>query len=160
MSYDNIVKTMKMTGIDGESQVEGAKGEMDVLSFSFYAAIPIEGRGPGLSGSGAAYLSPLSLNKVVCGSTPKIEAQFYSGKPIAMVTLKDYKADGEKTPKPFVIVTLTNARIHSYQAEGTNEQMELTFEKIEREYFSQSTETGALVSKGKTGFDVLKKQVS
>jgi len=57
-------------------------------------------------------------------------------------------------------VTLTNARIHSYHAEGINEHMELTFEKIEREYFSQSTETGALVSKGKTGFDVLKKQVS
>lgn len=160
MSYGNIVKTMKMTGIDGESQVEGAKGEMDVLSFSFDAAIPMEGRGPGLSGSGAAYISPLSVNKVVCGSTPKIEAQFYSGKPIATVTLKDYKADGEKTPKPFVVVTLTNARIHSYHAEGTNEHMEFTFEKIEREYFSQNTATGALVSKGKTGFDVMKKQVS
>ncbi|HEX7682894.1 MAG TPA: type VI secretion system tube protein Hcp [Trinickia sp.] len=160
MSYDNVVKTMKMTGIDGESQVEGAKGEMDVLAFSFDAAIPMEGRGPGLSGSGAAYVSPVSVSKVVCGSTPKIEAQFYSGKPITTVTLKDYKADGEKTPKPFVIVTLTNARIHTYHAEGTNEHMELTFEKIEREYFSQSTETGALVSKGKTGFDILKKQVS
>ena len=75
MSYENIVKTMKMTGIDGESQVEGAKGEMDVLSFSFDAAIPMDGRGPGLSGSGAAYISPLRVPQVVCGSTPKIEAR-------------------------------------------------------------------------------------
>jgi hypothetical protein len=160
MSYDNIVKTMKMTGIDGESQVDGAGNEMDVLSFSFDAAIPMEGRGPGLSGSGAAYVSPVSVTKMVCGSTPKIEAQFYSGKPIGTVTLKDYKADGENSPKPFVVVTLTNARIHTYHAEGTSEHLELTFEKIEREYFSQNTATGALVSKGKTGFDVLTKKVS
>ena len=160
MSYDNIVKTMKMTGIDGESQVDGATNEMDVLSFSYDAVIPMEGRGPGLSGSGAAYVSPVSVAKMVCKSSPKIEAQFYGGKPIATVTLKDYKADGENSPKPFVIVTLTNARVHTYHAEGTNEHLELTFEKIEREYFSQNTATGALVSTGKTGFDVLTKKVS
>ncbi len=160
MGYDNIVKTMKMTGIAGDSQVSGATGEMDVLSFSFDAAIPMEGRGPGLSGSGAAYVSPVSVSKIVCSSTPKLEAQFYSGKPIATVTLKDYKADGENVPKPFVVVTLTNARIHTYHAEGTNEHLELVFEKIEREYFSQDTATGALVSKGKTAFDVMTKKVS
>ncbi|MGN6649322.1 type VI secretion system tube protein Hcp [Trinickia sp.] len=160
MSYDNIVKTMKMTGIDGESQVQGTDKEMDVLSFSYDASIPMEGRGPGLSGSGAAYVSPVSVSKVVCCATPKIEAQFYSGKPIGTVTLKDYKADGDKAPAPFVIVTLTNARIHTYHAEGSNEHLELTFEKIEREYFSQSTESSALVSKGKTAFDMLTKQVS
>lgn len=160
MAYDNIVKTMKMTGIEGESQVAGATGEMDILSFSFDAVIPMEGRGPGLAGSGAACVSPVSVSKVVCKSSPKLEAQFYGGIPIATVTLKDYKADGENTPKPFVVVTLTNARIHAYHAEGTNEHLELKFEKIEREYFSQNTATGALVSTGKTGFDVMTKKVS
>lgn len=160
MSQDHIVKTMKMDGIDGESQVEGAQGEMDLLNFGYHAYIPMDGRGPGLSGSGAAVISPVSLTKKICGATPKIEAQFFNGKPIGTVTLKDYKADGENQPKPYVIVTLTNARVHMYDVQGDHEHISLSFEAVEREYFSQDTQTGALVSKGKTKFDMLKKTVA
>lgn len=162
MSYsDSIVITMKMDGITGESQVKGATGEVDLMSFSYSASIPIEGRGPGLSGAGATYVTPISVHKKVCGATPQIEKQFFSGKPIKEVVIKEYKADGDNQPKPYLIITLTNARVCQHQVSpGGVEDLAMTFEKVSREFWSQNTDTSALEQKGKTTFDLLTKEVS
>ncbi|ANN68398.1 type VI secretion system tube protein Hcp [Bordetella bronchialis] len=158
---DTTVITMKMDGISGDSQIKGADGHADILSYSYSASIPIEGRGPGLSGAGATYVTPIALHKKTCSATPPTEQQFYSGKPIKTVEINEYKADGESQPKPFVKITLTNARINSYQVSpGGVEDLSMTFETVKREYFKQNTESSALEQAGSTTFDLLTKAVS
>lgn len=158
---DHTVITMKMDGIPGDSQIAGATDHVDILSFAYSASIPIDGRGPGLSGSGATYVTPISLHKKQCKASAPSELHFYKGAPIKTVEINEYKADGEAQPKPFMKITLTNARICQYQiSPGGVEDFAMTFESVKREYFKQNTETSALEPAGDVTFDILTKKAS
>jgi type VI secretion system secreted protein Hcp len=153
-----LVITMKMDGITGDSQV--AKDEADLVGFVYSASTPIETQGTGLAASGGAHMTPVSVHKKVCSATPKLENQFFTGAPIKTVVLKEYKTDGKEV-SPYMVVTLTNAYLSTYAVQpGSYEAFELHYETIEREYFERDTATGSLTSKGKTKFDVLTKKAS
>lgn len=158
---DHTVITMMMEGIPGDSQIAGADKHVDILSFAYSASIPIDGRGPGLSGSGATYVTPISLHKKQCGASAPAEKQFYEGKPIKTVEINEYKADSQDNLKPFMKITLTNARICQYQVSpGGVEDFAMTFESVKREYYRQNTETSMLEPAGHVTFDLLTKKVT
>jgi type VI protein secretion system component Hcp len=156
---DTILITMKMDGITGESQVEGATGEVDVLNWGYSAVSPMNGRGPGFSDMGAADLGPLVTNKQICGASSQLLSHFFMGKPIPKVVLSEYKSSGDGQPKKALTITLTNVRISSQQmSSGGQESLTLVGDTFEIEIFSQATPSSQLASKGKVTYDLLKKK--
>ncbi|MXN73936.1 Hcp1 family type VI secretion system effector [Burkholderia sp. 4701] len=157
MSSDNITKTMKVDTITGESQLQGATGEIDLFAFDFSAHKPTDHRGPGLAESGAPYVTPVSVSFVVCGATPPLKQNFFKGTTFKTVVLKEYKTDQNNSPKPFRTVTLTDAQIQSIQNNDMTGSLTFVFKKLEEEFFTQDTVSNVLKSAGKVSFDMLTK---
>ncbi|KVA46781.1 hypothetical protein WI61_08145 [Burkholderia cepacia] len=157
MDY-SIVKTMKVSTITGDSQI--VKGAIDVFAFDYAAHKPVHIQSTGLAGSGAPDISPVSVSFTVCSATPPMKQNFLKGTTFASVVLTEYKTNQTDQPKAFRIVTLTNAQINAFQNTETTGSLSLVFEKIEEEFFKQSTENGQLTSSGKVTFNMLTRTVS
>jgi type VI protein secretion system component Hcp len=151
---------MFMEGIDGDSAVTSK--EIDITGFSYSAdAPPRDPKSSGNSSAGSPMVSIIQVSKPTCSATPKIENQFFSGKPIPKVILKEYKPDADNKPAAFIIVTLENVCIthHMVQNHGY-EQLTLDPATIQRQFMKQDPKTNALSDAGTTKFDRLSKVVS
>ena len=130
---------LKIPGIEGESQNENHKNEIEITSYSFsghHTGSPESGTG--LAG-GKAQVTDLQLTKVMDKSSPKILEACCIGKPIPggpVILSVDRAGD---PPVTYLKVTLHNAVISSYHVSSAggdlpNESLTISSLKIEQEY--------------------------
>jgi type VI secretion system secreted protein Hcp len=147
---------LKIDGIPGESQDSKHKNEIDVESFSF-----------GLSNAGSAVarggakVSVQDFNFVmkVNKASPKLFISCATGEQIRQAILTARK-EGGQDPGDFLIVTMTDLLVSSYQTGGDassdvvpTDQVSFNYSKIEFEYREQKAD-GSLGDAVKVGYDV------
>src|SRR5579862_4173505 len=109
---------LKIDGIDGESQDDKHKNEIQINAYSLAAAnagAAGQAAGPKV---GKAQIQDLSFDKVVDKSSPNLFINCCSGKPIPTVVLTVRKA-GEKAQE-YLTITLTDSFISSFSHTGSN----------------------------------------
>jgi len=149
---------VKITGMDGESQAEGHKGEIEVLSFSF--GVSNSGRFDetgGGGGAGKSSFADLSFNSALGKAGPKLAGASATGEHLGSAVLSCRKAGGKQYD--YLKITLTNVLVSSYQVGGSSggdtpsESFSLNFSKIKYEYFEQG-EKGAVKLAGSMEYDL------
>lgn len=138
---------LKIDGIKGESTDEKHKGEIEVESFSWgISNHGTMGRGGG-GGSGKAEFTDLSFTKWGDSSSPLLVKAAASGEHIKQVVLTARKQGGKAGQVDFMIVTLSDVMVSSYQTGGHGGQdsipqdsFALNFSKIEYKYSEQGSD--------------------
>jgi type VI secretion system secreted protein Hcp len=119
---------VKFEGIDGESQVEGHRGAIDVLAFSF---------GASNSGSGKVNVQDLSFTKRVDSTSPLLFRACVTGTHYGSVKLTCARASGDGKPREYLTITLSDVLVSSVSGggsagdDGQSENISLNFEKLE-----------------------------
>ena len=133
---------LKIGEAPGESQAEGHKGEIEVLSFSF--GVSNSGRFDetgGGGGAGKSSFQDLSFQSALGKAGPKLAKFSADGTHLASAVLSCRKAGGKQYD--YLKITLTNALVSSYSVGGStggdtpSESFSLNFAKIKYEYFEQ-----------------------
>jgi type VI secretion system secreted protein Hcp len=154
---------LKIDGIDGESQDDKHKNEIQVSSFSIGVANSGAGGFGSGSGSAKAAVQDMHFTKVTDKSSPNLFIACCNGKHFSSATVTVRKA-GEK-PHEYLIYKLTEVLISSYQASGhggggiAQETLSLNFSKIEMTYTLQNAD-GSPGAKIQKTYDIQKNLVS
>lgn len=150
---------LKIKDVDGESQIEGKSGWIDVMSYSLGASNPSSvGSGSG-SGAGKVSISSLSIQKVMDKSTPILFLKCCSGKHFDEAELIVREA-GDK-PVEYLKHKFKQVYIDSisWGAAGgggkPSESLSISFAEVTMEYYPQK-EDGSLDSKVPAGWNVQK----
>jgi type VI secretion system secreted protein Hcp len=144
---------LKIDGIDGESQDDKHKDEIQITSYNIGAANAGSAGASLGSGVGKAQVQDFVFTKDVDKASPNLFINCCSGKPISTVTLTVRKA-GEK-PQEYLTITLTGVFVSSYSHTGDGdgklpvENVSLNFSKIKIEYKPQQADgtLGAAIAK-------------
>lgn len=154
---------LKIDGIEGESQDDKHKNEIQVSSFSVGVANSGAGGFGSGSGSGKASVQDMHFTKLTDKSSPNLFIACCNGKHFPTATVTVRKA-GEK-PHEYLIYKLTEVLISSYQTAGhggggiAQETLSLNFSKVEMTYTPQNADGSAGAKIQKT-YDVQKNLVS
>jgi type VI secretion system secreted protein Hcp len=146
---------MKHDAIDGESQVEGRKGFIELLSVSWGMTSSISQR-KGSQGSQGVNVQDLTCMKVVDTTSAQIVHQFLRGT-TATVEIQFVTTGPNTKPQTLWRIKLETCVITSYTVAGAGEErptetFSLNFEKFFYEVFGPGDSlSGLSVS---TGFDV------
>lgn len=153
---------LKIDGIEGESQDDTHKNEIQILSFSFGASNMGSGAVGMGSGSSKVNVQDVNLSKLVDKSSPNLFGACCNGKHFPTATLTIRKA-GE-TPMEYLVYKLSEVFVSSINQSGhgggiVQESLSLNFSKIEMNYWPQKADgsKGAVVPKT---FDVKANKVS
>lgn len=131
---------LKIDGIEGESQDEQHKGEIELDSWSFGGAIsgPLK-TGGGVS-AGKFTIQDFQFTARISKASPLLFLACTTGKRFAKATMTG-RREGAGRPVDYLTITLTDAVISSYQESGTSgdgatpmEQVLCAFGKIQLEY--------------------------
>jgi type VI secretion system secreted protein Hcp len=150
---------LQIEGIEGETQIEGKTGWIDVMSYSLGASNPSSVSTGAGSGAGRVDISSLNLQKVIDKTTPILFLKCCSGKHFAKAQLVVREA-GDK-PVEYLIMKMEQVFVDSVSWGGANgggkptESLTLSFAKIELEYYEQK-EDGSRGSKVPAGWDIKK----
>jgi type VI secretion system secreted protein Hcp len=137
---------LKIDGIDGESQSEKHKGEIDVLSWSWGVTQSGNMHTGGGGGAGRANVQDILFTKGVDKSTPKLFKASCEGAHIAKMVLSANKAGGKQME--YIKITLSDCLISSISTGGSGGQESFTenvtvnFSKVEMVYFQQDAKGG------------------
>jgi type VI secretion system secreted protein Hcp len=148
---------LKLDGIEGESQDDKHKKEIDVLSFSWGASNSGSMAAGGGGGTGKSSFQDFHFTKGADKASPNLFQSCASGKHIPKAVLTVRKA-GEKQQEYYKI-TLSDVLVSSYQAGGHGgdgavpESFSLNYSKIEFEYAPQKKD-GTLEGKVYGKWDV------
>lgn len=148
---------LKLDGIDGESQDDKHKGEIDIQSFSWGATQSGSFAYGGGGGAGKVSMQDFHFTMRVNKASPKLMLACATGQHIPKGVLVCRKA-GEK-PVEYMKVTFSDLLVSSYQTGGSSsevipvDQISLNFAKIEFEYKEQ-TAAGGTGGTTKAGFDL------
>lgn len=157
---------LKIPEIPGESQKDGHKDEIDILSFSFGATQTgsFHNGGKG-GGSGKADISDLSVMKYVDKASGVLYRYCASGKHIPQVVLYAQKAgDGDK-PLTYYTITLDQALVSSVQNSGSSggdsitESVSFNTAKLSFEYQAQGADGAKDGGPVKAYYDVQQNKV-
>jgi type VI secretion system secreted protein Hcp len=149
---------LKIDGIDGESQQDKHKNEIELDSWSFGETNA--GTMARSMGGGAGKVSMQDFHFVmhVNKASPKLFLACANGEHIKSAKLVCRKAG--KTQQEFLKVTFSDILVSSYQTGGSGQsdvlpvdQISLNFAKIEFEYAEQKAD-GTLGASVKTGYDL------
>ena len=152
---------LKLDGIEGESQDDTHKDEVELLSWSWGETNSGTASRGGGAGAGKVSMQDFHFTAEASKATPKLMLACATGSHIKDATLTCRKA-GEKQQEYF-IVKMTDVLVSSYQTGGSGgdivpvDQISLNFAKIEWEYKPQDAK-GTLQGAIKAGWD-LKKNV-
>jgi type VI secretion system secreted protein Hcp len=130
MAFDAF---LKIEGIEGDSQDDKHKGEIEVLSFNWNVSHPARG--------GRAKLTDFHVIKNLDRSSPLLFEACCSGDHISDALFVARKAGGDKFE--FLKIKMSDVIITSVAPAGSSggdfplEQVTFNFSKIEQEYFSQ-----------------------
>ncbi len=140
---------LKLDGIQGESQDEKHKNEIQVLSWSWGAANVSSVSGTGGSGAGKVDMSDVSMMLNFDKSTPKFFKSVCAGTHIASGTLSAIKAGGNG--KPYLKVDFKEIFVTGLQMSAAGEvpavSLSFTYDEIKIDYSAQD-EKGNLASVG------------
>ncbi|QMG42687.1 type VI secretion system tube protein Hcp [Citrobacter freundii] len=133
---------LKLDDIKGESQAEGFKDQIEIMSFSHNVAMQVTNDVSNTERtSGRAHIGEMSLTKFVDLSTPKLNEYCCSGKMVKEAVLTLCRNDDGKM-LPFIVYTLDNVIISHLSVSGGSggkpvETMSLNFTKIKWEITAQ-----------------------
>jgi type VI secretion system secreted protein Hcp len=160
MAVDYFLK-LPGSGIEGESEVEGHKNEIQVLSWSWGAANISSVSGTGGSGAGKADLSDVSMMLNFDQSTPKFFKAICAGTHIASGTLSAIKAGTDG--KPYLTADFTEIFITGLQMSAAGEvpavSLSFSYNQIEMNYFMQD-EKGVVKNAGKVTYSTKTNKLS
>jgi len=147
---------LKIDGIEGESQDDKHKNEIDVDSWSWGETNSGDAAARGGMGAGKVTLQDFHFVMKVNKATPKLMEACATGDHIKKAVLTCRKAG--KQQQEYLKVTLNDLIVSSYQTGGSNgevipvDQCSLNFSKVEFEYKEQKA-TGELGGVVKGGWD-------
>jgi type VI secretion system secreted protein Hcp len=156
MAFDAF---LKLDGIDGESQDDKHKNEIDLISFNFGAQQPQSAATGGGLGAGKVHMSDLTVTKHIDKASPKLLLACCTGQHIKTASLTARKAGGGQ--QDYMVVKLTDVIVSGYHGAGEaqngntlpSEQVALNYSKIEYEYKQQNAD-GTLGGTVAAGYDV------
>ncbi len=146
---------LKLDGIDGESQDEVHKNEIQIDSYSM--GVVNAGAGGG-AGQGKAMVNDMHFTMKVNRSSPNVFISCCTGRPISTATVTVRKAGGDN-PLEYETIKLSNVFVSSYSkathsdGEIGIESVSLTFSKVEYTYKPQ-TKLGAADAAITKSYDV------
>lgn len=113
---------LKIAGIKGESQKDGHKDEIDVISFQFGAAqTGAYHKGGAGGGAGKAEISDISVVKEVDKTSPLLFKACATGQYLTDVTIYSQKAAGPSSPPlTYYEIKLTDAIVSSHINNGSS----------------------------------------
>jgi type VI secretion system secreted protein Hcp len=145
---------LKIDGIQGESQDDKHKNEIDVKSWSWGETQTGTMSAGGGGGAGKVDMQDFHFVMHVNKATPKLVLACASGEHIKKAVLTCRKAG--KTQQEFLIYTFSDLLVSSYQTGGSSEipseQVSLNYSKMEVEYKAQKAD-GSLDGGIKAGWD-------
>ena len=150
---------LKIDGIPGESTDQAHKDQIEILSWSWGASMPISSGSTGGSGAGKVQVSDLSFQKFADSTSPKILEKLFTGAHIPKVELSLSKLDGKGASADFYKITLENVLVSSYNTGGSSgsdlpvESLSLNFQKITFE-FKKLKSDGTLDTPVTFGWDI------
>jgi type VI secretion system secreted protein Hcp len=150
---------LKIKGVDGESQIEGKAGWIDVMSYSLGASNPSSvGSGSG-SGAGKVSISSLSIQKVMDKSTPILFLKCCTGKHFDEADLVVREAGDN--PVEYLVHKFKQVYIDSisWGAAGgggkPSESLSISFAEVKIDYYPQNAD-GSKGDKVPAGWNVQK----
>jgi type VI secretion system secreted protein Hcp len=148
---------LKIDGIDGESQDDKHKNEIDLDTFSWGETNSGDAAYRGGEGAGKVSAQDFHFVMKVNKASPKLMEACASGEGIKKAVLTATKAG--KTPQDYLKVTLHDFIVSSYQTLGGHngdvlptDHVTLNFSKMEMEYKEQQP-TGSLGGTTRGGWD-------
>jgi type VI secretion system secreted protein Hcp len=143
----------KLDGIEGESQDDRHRGEIQIDTYTLSASNAGSAGANLGAGIGKAEVQDITFTKHVDKSSPNLFINCCSGKPIPTAVLTVRKA-GEK-PQEYLTITLTEVFVSSFTHTGHEggglpvESVSLNFSKIKFEYKTQIADgtLGAAIAK-------------
>lgn len=148
---------LKIVNIEGESQDDKHKGELQIESFSFGATQPATHGTGGGGGGGKVSMQDFHLVIPMGKHSPKIFLACSTGEHLKEATLVCRKAGTKQ--QEYYTVKFTDLIVSSYQvgasthANNPTDQISLNFSKIEMDYKEQKAD-GSLGSSTKAGYDI------
>jgi type VI secretion system secreted protein Hcp len=148
---------LKIDGVDGESQDQGHKGEIEVLSWSWGESQAGQVAHGGGGGAGKVTMQDFHFTMRSSKASPKLFLACATGQHIKQAVLVGRKA-GDK-PQEYLKYKLTDILVSSYQIGGSNggdspsDQISLNFARLEVEYRTQNPD-GSLGSPVSAGWDL------
>ena len=150
---------LKIDGVDGESQDDKHKKEIQIKSFSMGVTNAHSASANTGSGVGKAHFHDIAITKQVDGSTPNIMINCATGKhhKTAVITAR---SAGEK-PHEYLKINLEEVFISGYQLHATDngklptEHFTLSYSTIEQEHKVQTAQ-GTAGAANKKKFDLKK----
>lgn len=149
---------LKLDGIDGESQDDKHKKEIDLESWSWGEAQSGTSVSGGGGGGGKVQMQDLHFVMRINSASPKLMLACAGGDHIKKAVLTCRKAG--KDQQEYLKITLSDFLVSSYHTGGSGssevvpvDQISLNFSKIEFEYKEQKPD-GTLGGSTKTGWDV------
>lgn len=149
---------LKIKGVDGESTDDKHKGEIELESWSFGGHNAATFSSGGGGGAGKVALNDFHIVKKNDKSSVKLFVAMATGEHLASATLTCRKAG--KDQQEFLVITLTDTMVSSYQIGGSagsaiipQEQIALGFSKVEFKYKEQKPD-GSLGGEVVGGWDV------
>jgi len=150
---------LQIEGVDGESQIEGKSGWIDIHSYSLGASNPSSVSTGSGSGAGKVSVSSLSIQKTVDKSTPVLFLKCCTGKHFAKAKLVVREAGD--TPLEYIVFGFEQVYVDSVSWGGAagggkpSESLSLSFAKLTMEYYPQKAD-GTLGEKVPAGWDTQK----
>lgn len=146
---------LKLEKVDGESQDDAHKGEIDVLSWTWGANQSGTGHLGGGAGAGKVNVKDLVVTKYVDRSSPVLFYLCCCGEHVPTAVLTVRKAGGKK-PLEYLKITMEKVFITSCESGGAQDQdrvtetVRLNFAKFKIEYVPQKPDGsgGPSVTKG------------
>lgn len=145
MSHDIF---LKINGIDGESQDEGHKNDIQIINWTWQVrqeSIMHIGSG---GGAGKATVDDLIFEHYIDRASPNLMKYCLTGKHIPQAMLVVRKAGGN--PLEFLKITMNDVIVTSVQPSGSNadkhgmkEVISLSFNKVTQEYVVQNAQGGS-----------------
>lgn len=149
---------LKSGNVKGESTEQDYADCIQLLAWSWgctNAGSASHGTG---EGTGAVNMQDFSFSMIMNSASAPLMTLCNTGKHFKTAIFTQRKSTGDETPKPFLVITMSDVMVSSYQTgssgpELPHENCSINFSKVEMEYFAQDA-TGAVKSKGKMGWDV------
>jgi type VI secretion system secreted protein Hcp len=153
-----------IAGVSGESQAQGMTNNIELDSWSWGASNPASLGGKGLA-AGKPSLSDFTCSFSLEASTYTIVQNLTKGTHVATATFTGRKTGGGGTPYNYLIITMTNCFITSFSTGGGSSgvpsaTLSIAYEKIQYQYYTQDTSSGAVSLAGSATYDIKQVQAT
>ena len=153
----NVDYFLKIDSVEGESQDDKHKGEIDLMSWSWGESNSGSHSGGGGGGAGKVAMQDFHFLMRINKASPKLMQKCATGEHLKSAILTCRKAGAEQ--QEYLQITFSDLLISSYQTGGSGgdvvpvDQISFNFSKIEVTYKEQKAD-GTLGGAVKAGYDL------